>query len=534
MEQPTQRLLILHCFIWGAAALNASDDWPRWRGPNQNGVAAGQVALVPSTTTNTMRALWSSEPILSERDGGYGSPVVAGGKVYVYCCWRTKHPVDYRIVREENLADIGVRRPASLPEALHAEIESARVSEERKKVAPDDLDAWMERWTRDHVTAEQKKLPGVAQYATDRLRRGEAALPVEILETLASVIDRKFPTEAAMDEWAAERGIDPMLWRRQIRSRIPSFERTEEDILFCLDANDGKTLWRYAMPSRSTRWSSSTTPCVADGGVFFLGAQCMAYGLDAVTGAERWKTSIAGRTEAGSGYNSSFAFADGRLFIMAGRLVALDAKTGKILWECRDATGFNSSPVIWKNGAKTFVIAGDSRRIAVDIETGQVAWKLAVATSSTPSISGDVMAIAHGHGLSAYRLSSTNAVKIAETDKGGSKGGSPLAIGNRVYSGSFEAACLDVEKGSLRWVGERGLDGYSSAIFAAGRLWCLGKGHLIALDPDTGKELTRTRTDFLRCGSPAFAYDKIFIRTRKGVTCYGTADPQALSLNLGR
>ncbi|HPA19680.1 MAG TPA: PQQ-binding-like beta-propeller repeat protein [Verrucomicrobiae bacterium] len=521
--------LLLPLLFPCAMRLHASNDWPCWRGPGQNGVAADIAAATGAIATNGVRPIWTSEPILSERDGGYGSPVVAGGKVYVYCCWRTKHPVEYRIVREENLADIGVRRPAALSDARHAEIEAARVSQERKDVGPDELDGWMERWSAQHLTPEERKAPGVAQYTLDRLRRGEGALPIETLETLASIIDKKFESEAALDAWAASSGIDPMLWRRQIRSKIPDYERTEEDVLFCLDAENGKTLWKYSQPSRSTRWSSSTTPCVAGGGVFFLGAQCTAYGLDAATGAERWKTPIAGPTVAGNGCNSSFAFADGKLFVMAGRLVALDAGTGKTLWECKEVTGFSSSPVIWRNAGKTFVICGESRRCAVDAATGKIAWRVPTPGQSTPAVSGDIMAIGHGHGLIAYRLSPQGAEKIAETDKGGSKGGSPIAAGNRIYSGTFEAACLDTTSGSLLWTAHRGLDGYSSGALANGRLWCLGKGNLLAIDPETGKELARTRVDFLKCGSPAFANGKIFVRTRKGITCY---DPGAKPSNL--
>jgi outer membrane protein assembly factor BamB len=521
MNRPMSAPLLFTILCLCSTPLRAGDDWPFWRGPQQNGAAPGGTPSAGAIPAGDMRPLWTSEPILAERDGGYGSPVVADGKVYVYCCWRTKHPVEYRIIREENLADIGVRRPAGLPAARHAEIEAARVSRERADVPADDLDGWMESWVAKHLTPEERKAPGVAQYATDRLRRGGGALPVETLETIASVIDKKFENDAALDAWAASSGIDPMLWRRQIRSKVPDYERTEEDILFCLEAENGKTLWRYAQPSRSTRWSSSTTPCVADGGAFFLGAQCTAYGLDAATGAERWKASIAGPKEAGNGYNSSFAFADGKLFIMAGRLVALDAATGKILWECKEVSGFSSSPVIWHHGGKTHVICGESRdRCAVDAATGKIAWRVPMPGSSTPAIDGDIMAIAHGHGLAAYRLSDQGAEKIAETQKGGSKGGSPIAFGTRVYSGTFEAACLDTASGSLLWAAHRGLDDYSSAVLADGKLWCLGKGNLMAVDPETGKEIARARVDFLKCGSPAFANGKLFIRTRKAVACY--------------
>lgn len=517
-------LCLVAVLLGSGISARAAADWPCWRGPERNGAAATDALSLAAQPEEGAKPLWTSETILAERDGGYGSPVVADGRVYVYCCWRTKTPVVHRILREENLADIGVRRPAALDDAAHAAIEAARIAPERKAVAADDLDGWMETWVAANLSPEQRKAPGVVSYATDRLRRGDGAPPVEALEILASILERKFADDAALEAWAAASGIDPKLWRSQFRPRIPDFERAEEDILFCLDAKTGATLWKFARPSRSTRWSSSTTPCVAAGGVYFLGAQCTAYALDAATGAERWKTSIAGPTEAGNGHNSSFAFADGKLFVMAGRLVALDAATGNVLWERKEASGFSSSPAIWRGNGRTLVIAGESReRIAVDAATGAIAWRVAAAGPSTPAVAGDLMAFAHGRGLIAWRLCETGAVKIAETDKGGSKGGSAIAAGARVYSGSFEAVCLDTETGALRWSSPRGLDHYSSGALAHGKLWVLGKNRLAALDPDTGAEFTRIRVDYLKCASPAFADGKVFLRTRKAVVCYDLA-----------
>lgn len=510
-------------FILALAASSpaAASDWPSWRGPLRNGAATGETVAVALPAEGEAKPLWTSEPILAERDGGYGSPVVAGGRVYVYCCWRTKTPVTYRILREENLADIGVRRPAALTDAAHAAIEAARATPERKAVAAEDLDGWMEKWIGANLSADLRKAAGIVQYAQDRLRRGAGAPPVEALEILATVLERKFADEAALDAWAATSGIDPALWTSQFRSKIPDYERSEEDIVFCLDAKTGATLWKQARPSRSTRWSSSTTPCVGGGGVYFLGAKCTAYALDAVTGAERWTAPIAGTTEAGNGCNSSFAFADGRLYVMAGRLVAMDAATGKVLWEKKEATGFSGSPVFWRHGTRTFVIAGEGKlRAAFDAVTGDLAWRLDAPGPSTPAIDGDLMAVAYDHGLLAFRLTETGAVKVASTEKGASKGGSALIAGARIWSGSFEPACFDTATGALVWSGARGFDPYSSGALAHGLLWVPGKNRISALDPATGNETGRIRVDFLKCASPAFADGRVFVRTRKGVVCY--------------
>ena len=59
------------------AAVTSANDWPQFRGPNCTGIAAGDKPL-PTQFSDTERVAWSAEV-----GDGIGSPVVAGGRLFI-------------------------------------------------------------------------------------------------------------------------------------------------------------------------------------------------------------------------------------------------------------------------------------------------------------------------------------------------------------------------------------------------------------------------------------------------------------------
>src|SRR5437762_11467716 len=66
---------IVTCILFPAVGL--AGDWPQWRGPNRDGVVHG--VTVPAQWPKTLKEEWK----VTVGDG-YASPVVSGGKVYVF------------------------------------------------------------------------------------------------------------------------------------------------------------------------------------------------------------------------------------------------------------------------------------------------------------------------------------------------------------------------------------------------------------------------------------------------------------------
>jgi quinohemoprotein ethanol dehydrogenase len=95
--------------------------------------------------------------------------------------------------------------------------------------------------------------------------------------------------------------------------------------------------WSMDLPGEV---SLEGTPLAIDGTLYFTGGSCIVYAVDAASGRLLWKYDPETwkyrptHLKATFTVNRGAAFADGRLFVgtLDGRLVALDARTGKLIW----------------------------------------------------------------------------------------------------------------------------------------------------------------------------------------------------------
>ena len=54
---------------------------------------------------------------------------------------------------------------------------------------------------------------------------------------------------------------------------VPPTMKVADDVVICLDLDSGKTLWKSKSPGEATGRMASSTPCVAGGRVYALGAR---------------------------------------------------------------------------------------------------------------------------------------------------------------------------------------------------------------------------------------------------------------------
>ncbi len=131
--------------------------------------------------------------------------------------------------------------------------------------------------------------------------------------------------------------------------------------------------------------SFHTGPLVIDG-VMFITTARSTIALDAQTCALRWRSVYQPEQEEVWAANRGAAYLDGRLYrgTADGRILALDAKTGKLLWKVAagdPAKGefFSSAPIAW--GKLLFIgIAGSDwgirgRMMAFDLASGREVWR---------------------------------------------------------------------------------------------------------------------------------------------------------------
>ena len=165
-------------------------------------------------------------------------------------------------------------------------------------------------------------------------------------------------------------------------------------------------------------------PVVAGGAIFTVDSRYKVSAFDEASGHEIWrykieaiersatregKTSFIDRVRDpltftdgdGSdkeGVGGGVAFANNRIFVASGlgKMVALDASTGAVVWERETRVPLNSVPTV--DNGRLFVISDDNELFAMNAETGEVLWTYqgitetaSMLTSPAPAVVDDVV-----------------------------------------------------------------------------------------------------------------------------------------------
>src|SRR5689334_24925002 len=118
--------LILLTLSFGLAACAAeSQDWPQLHGPHQDCTVSGGPKLLDCWPKDGPPLIWKSDWIPCGEEGGFSSPIVANGKVFIYSAAKKPLPgkKPYQVVTPEILADAGWL--PGVPDALAKKIEAA-------------------------------------------------------------------------------------------------------------------------------------------------------------------------------------------------------------------------------------------------------------------------------------------------------------------------------------------------------------------------------------------------------------------------
>jgi len=177
------------------------------------------------------------------------------------------------------------------------------------------------------------------------------------------------------------------LWRSELSSEVVSapqlsqgviVARTNDGKLFGLNAKNGERLWVYetTVPSLSLRGVGA--PLVVDETVFAGFANGKVAALSVSNGKLLWEKVIAlakGRSELERlvDVDAELRYDGGTLYAVAfqGRLVALDATSGRILW----AREFSAHSGIALNERQLFITDDKEQVMALDRRTGATLWR---------------------------------------------------------------------------------------------------------------------------------------------------------------
>jgi outer membrane protein assembly factor BamB len=311
--------------------------------------------------------------------------------------------------------------------------------------------------------------------------------------------------------------------------------------VLCLDRGTGKVLWQKVaregkprIPIQQSNTYATETPVTDGERVYAYFGMHGLYCYD-TAGKLLWEKDLgAYPTSMGHGPASSPVLAGDRLFLQVDNeqksfLVALDKKTGKELWRVGRIERTNhSSPIVWKNKERTELVAVGQKVRSYDPATGKVLWELGVGGRgcSTPVGDAERLYVGSEAGFGGG---------FGGGGPGGGRGGFGGGGGGGLYavkagaSGDVTLKEGETSNAGVAWSHARGGPDKPSPVVYQGHLYVLRQnGILTCYDAKTGEEVYRQRVPGAGSfwASPFAGDGKLFCLDERGTTHVVQAGPK--------
>lgn len=275
-----------------------------------------------------------------------------------------------------------------------------------------------------------------------------------------------------------------------------------------LDFGDTKQIeriWSVDIGAGSTDGLPLTAqPIVAAGKVFTLDTRSKVRAFHSQTGKLIWETNVKHKNEDEYVIGGGVSYDGNVLYVTSGynEVLALNPTNGEIYWRSRISAGSRAAPTIY-NG-RVFVTGMNNNAIALDAKSGKILWEyegvgettgLLGAASPTADdkivipvfSSGDIVALRVDNGSIAWSDSLANTLRL-----GGMAGlsdirGLPVMKDNLVIAVSFggKMAAFDKRNGARIW--QRDVSSAETPWVAGNTVYVLGADHqLLAMNLSDG------------------------------------------------
>ncbi len=293
---------------------------------------------------------------------------------------------------------------------------------------------------------------------------------------------KKWPENGPRKLWSRKLGEGYSAILADAGRLYTMYRAGEKEIVICLNAKTGKTLWEHAYKSSPPKGhiadygnGPNATPLLTGGRLYTIGVAGIMHCLSADTGKTLWSHDLLGEFGGNVleyGYSSSpIEYKDTIITLVGGKgasIVALGKEDGAVAWKSLDYENSYSTPRILKiageNQLVTFMAA---EVIGADPASGTLKWRYPIVNRwrqniSLPMPAGDDMLfisslLTGSRGLRLIKNSDRFDVEeVWTTRKIQNFFGSAVSIGDYVYTstgrpGALFIAAVQMQSGKIAW-----------------------------------------------------------------------------------
>lgn len=280
-------------------------------------------------------------------------------------------------------------------------------------------------------------------------------------------------------------------------------------------------------------------PIVADDVVYAMDSNAQVSALDLATGARRWRVDTKSDDLEGTNVGGGIGVDGGTLYAAngLGEMVALDAKSGTVLWRSEIGAPARSSPTIVEG--RIFLTTIEDRLLALSAKDGHTLWSYKAPSAPTAMLGRPAPAYSRGLVVAGFGSGELAALR-AETGRpawtdglGASRGrsrvaellaihGAPVIDQGRIYAIGLGglAAAIDLPTGRRLW--ERQVAGLDTPAVAGDWMFLVSiEQEIVALNTTDGRVAwitplprwanTKERKDSLTWYGPLLVSDRLIV-----------------------